>query len=71
MLGIMKSNTPTSCLAALNGQIDIVKILVEEFHCSPFVQGFRNRTLLHAACLRQHHRTNRLVDKNLSTRSDG
>ena len=37
-------------MAALNGQINIVKILVDEFNCSPFVQRFRNRTLLHAAC---------------------
>ena len=37
-------------LAALNGQFDVVKSLIEEFNCSPFIEGFENQTLLHYAC---------------------
>ena len=35
------SDTQLNVMAAFNGQIDIVKIMVDEFNCSPFVQGFR------------------------------
>ena len=37
-------------LAALNGQGDVVSLLITEFGCTPHIQGKYGRTPLHKAC---------------------